>query len=59
MTTPTQTLEHERFCLPRPGEQQPRIESFVVTRTAQDGVTHIGYARVTRCLECAAQTVEG
>ncbi len=59
MTTTTAHIEHERFCLPRPGEDEPRIETFTVARTAPDGVTHIGYARVTRCIECAEQTVEG
>ncbi len=59
MTTTTTTIDHEKFCLPRPGADEPRIESFTVPRTAQDGVTHIGQARVTRCIECGAQSVEG
>ncbi len=59
MTTATTHIEHEKFCLPRPGADEPRIESFTVPRTAQDGVTHVGYARVTRCIECGSQSVEG
>ncbi len=59
MTTATTHIDHEKFCLPRPGADEPRVESFTVPRTGPDGVTRIGQARVTRCIECGSQSVEG
>lgn len=59
MTTATTHIEHEKFCMPRPGEDEPRIETFTVARTAPDGVTHVGRARICRCIECGSQHVEG
>ena len=58
MTT-TAAIEHERFCLPQPGEDEPRTETFRAERTGPDGVTVTSRPTVTRCLECAAQTVSG
>jgi hypothetical protein len=60
MTAPAKTtpkVRHEEFCLPRPGETEPRIESyfFYGDDTARGGrpkPTH----RITRCIECGAQT---
>ena len=47
-------LRHEDFCLPRPGEEAPRVESYPYTAddpaTGRSVVTH----RVTRCQECGA-----
>ncbi len=58
MTAPTKTapkLRHEEFCLPRPGADAPRIESYPFYSDGQAGgrpaVTHI----ITRCIECGAQ----
>ena len=58
MTSPS-TLRHELFCLPRPGESEVRTESYNAPRYAPDGVTTVSVARVHRCMECAAQTVDG
>lgn len=59
MTTPTDNLFHERFCLPRPGETAPRIETYTAERTGSDGVTVLSRPLVTRCIECGAETVDG
>lgn len=53
------TIKHEEFCLPRPGEPEPRIETFPAERYAADGVTVVSRPRVTRCCECGAQVVDG
>ncbi len=58
MTINTVEIEHEKFCLPRPGAKEPRIESFRSERIAADGVTVASRPRVTRCQECGAQIVE-
>ncbi len=52
-------IEHERFCLPRPGETEPRVESYAVDRYSADGVTVVSRPTLTRCIECGAQVVEG
>ncbi len=58
MNTTTPELEHEKYCLPRPGEGGPRIESFRAERTDQEGnVT--SRPLVIRCLECGSQVVQG
>lgn len=53
VTTETK-IRHEEFCLPRPGQQSPRIESYVHSdddpQTGRSRPTH----DVTRCLECGA-----
>lgn len=50
----TAKVRHEDFCLPRPGEQKPRIESYVHMgddpASGRSAPTH----DVTRCLECGA-----
>lgn len=52
----TKNLRHEEFCLPRPGEKEPRVEGF----TAYEDDAESGKARasafVTRCIECGAAT---
>lgn len=58
MTTATNLVEHEDFCLPRPGELEPRMEAFSVAISDATGAT-LGHAHVVRCLECASQTVDG
>lgn len=57
MTT-TDNLQHEPYCLPQPGETEPRIESYRAERSDDMGRV-ISRPRVTRCIECAAQIVEG
>lgn len=53
-TAATPTLRHEEFCLPRPGADSPRIESYVHydddPKSGRSRPTH----DVTRCLECGA-----
>lgn len=47
-------IRHEEFCLPRPGEDGPRVESY--SHLGDDPTTGRSrpIARVTRCLECGA-----
>lgn len=53
-TAMTATVRHEDFCLPRPGEKEPRVEGYVHMgddpTTGRSAPTH----DVTRCLECGA-----
>lgn len=52
------TLQHEDYCLPRPGADAPRIESYRSERTDDTGrVT--SRPVVTRCIECGAQETRG
>lgn len=46
-------LRHEVFCLPRPGELAPRIESYVALSDDPKGRSRPTHD-VTRCLECGA-----
>lgn len=55
----TDTIRHADFCLPRPGETEPRIETFRADRTGEDGLTVVARPVVSRCLECGEQTVDG
>ncbi len=57
--TSTDRLQHQRYCLARPGEDQVRLESYNQTRYGEDGVTAIGSARIDRCLECGSMNVDG
>ncbi len=58
--TPSVTaVMHEPFCLPRPGEEEPRMEGYRLPRYADDGTTVVGHATIQRCIECAAQVVIG
>jgi hypothetical protein len=51
-------IRHEDFCLPRPGANEPRIESFKTYSddpgTGRSRPTHM----VLRCLECGAATYQ-
>lgn len=51
-------VRHEEFCLPRPGEQEPRMETYPHMgddpETGRSAPTH----DVTRCLECGAATYQ-
>ncbi len=57
--TSTAAIEHESYCLPRPGEDAPRTEAFRAERYGKDGITVVSRPVVHRCQECAAQTVTG
>ena len=48
-------LAHELFCLPRPDEDGPRIESYTATGTVDSEGRERKWS-VTRCLECGATT---
>lgn len=52
-------LKHEYFCLPRPGNIEPRIEQYRQTVIAEDGITPVRSVLVTRCIECAAASYDG
>jgi len=54
--TSTDRLQHERFCLPRPGETEVRTESYTGYRDVDGRSIPIP---VTRCMECAAMVVDG
>ncbi len=58
MTTSTHLVEHASFCLPRPGELEPRIEAFSVAVSDAAGAP-LGRRDVVRCIECASETVDG
>lgn len=49
-------IRHEEFCLPRPGSDAPRIETYPAfvddPKTGKSRPTH----DVTRCIECGAAT---
>jgi hypothetical protein len=57
--TLTTNLRHADFCLPRPGHDAPRIESYRAAKTAPDGITPAGSISVVRCLECGNATYDG
>lgn len=50
---------HEEFCLPRPGETEPRIEVFLAERWSPSGQFVVSRPQVTRCIECGGQRVDG
>jgi hypothetical protein len=58
MTTAT-ALKHEEFCLPRPGADAPRVETWRAPRYAADGITPAGSVAVVRCVECGSATYDG
>jgi len=51
---PQSKIRHEEFCLPRPGEDEPRLETYPYL--ADDLATGRArpVAQVTRCIECGA-----
>ncbi|MDP9459580.1 MAG: hypothetical protein M3Q22_04750 [Actinomycetota bacterium] len=55
----TTTLEHSAYCLPRPGEDGPRVESYGVATYNRDGTAQVGSMRVVRCVECGNATYDG
>ncbi len=54
----TTTLEHEPFCLPRPGEDAPRIEKYSAYRYNEQGIA-VSTIHVVRCTECAVAAYDG
>ncbi len=54
----TAALEHEPFCLPRPGEDTPRIEKYSAYRYNEQGYA-VSTIQVVRCTECGAATYNG
>jgi len=55
----TTQLRHEPFCLPRPGNAEPRVETFHAERWNDAGTVVVSRPVVTRCVECGTQEVEG
>lgn len=55
---PDSKIRHEEFCLPRPGADGPRVESYPYL--ADDLATGRSrpVAMVTRCIECGATSYE-
>ncbi len=51
-------LRHEVFCTPRPGVEEPRIETY--THLGDDPKTGRSFPThdITRCLECGAATYQ-
>ncbi len=49
---------HAEFCLPRPGEDAPRIETYGAPRYNEQGYL-VSTVRVVRCQECGAATYDG
>lgn len=58
MTTTTDPIQHMHWCGPTGDRQEVRIETFRAERTDTNGVV-IARPRVSRCLECGEQTVQG
>jgi len=58
-STSTSNLRHERYCLPRVGESELRLESYTQAKYGPDGVTAVGASRICRCIECGAMSVDG
>ncbi len=58
-TTTPPAFRHEDFCLPRPGEDEHRIERYAVPTYPADGVYPNGSVAVVRCVECGAATYNG
>ena len=54
----TSTLEHRKFCLPRPGLDKPRLETYLADKYADDG-TPAGHVSVYRCQECGVASFDG
>lgn len=50
----TALLEHEEFCLPQPGESEPRTERYTQNREGRNGEV-LARVLVDRCIECGAQ----
>ncbi len=55
----TTTLEHAAFCLPRAGEDWPRVETYGIPTYSQDGTRQVGSIRCQRCVECGNASYDG
>lgn len=53
-TKPLPRIAHEEFCLPRPENDEPRLEQY--TAIGDDSKGHERALTVTRCIECGAAT---
>lgn len=51
-------IRHEEFCLPRPGEDGPRVESYSYLADDPKSGRSQPTAQVTRCIECGATHYE-
>lgn len=51
---PESKIRHEEFCLPRPGEDGPRVESYSYLGDDLKSGRSRPVAQVTRCIECGA-----
>ena len=51
-------LEHEAFCQPRPGHDEPRTETYVHTSDAEDPQMPPRRTLVARCQECGGAHYE-
>ena len=52
--------EHEPFCLPRPGHDEPRTERYMHTVDSEDPASPPRRVLVHRCCECGvAHYTEG
>lgn len=49
---------HAEYCMPRPGADGPRIESWRAPKTGPDGAP-TGSVQVVRCVECGEATYDG
>ncbi len=55
----TQNLQHEEWCGPPPGEDEPRTERYRHPLYDDKGLRQIGSVEVHRCLECASTLYDG
>lgn len=51
---PDSKIRHEEFCLPRPGADGPRVESYPYLADDVASGRSRPVATVTRCIECGA-----
>lgn len=54
MTTTHAPVQHANYCT-----EPDRLESFRAERYGNDGSTIVARPRVTRCITCGEQTVQG
>ena len=55
----TTTFEHQKWCLPRPGEDAPRMERYSIPRYGDDGKMKVADVLCLRCMECGNATYDG
>ncbi len=59
MSTSFDTLQHEEFCQPRPGEDNRRIDRYTLPQYDADGVTLVNHVGCVRCIECGVIAYDG